>query len=63
MALEQLVSDTRTALVNTIASFQYLMGGVISVQELLELLTKTYDILDIAVFKLVGNTAHILAFF
>ena len=56
---EQLISCTRTALV-AIATLQDSDKGVIPVQEVLELLTMTYDILDNAAFKQVGDTGHIL---
>ena len=55
--MEQLISDTRTSLVDTIASLQDSDGGVRPVPEVLEWLTKIHDILDNAVSKRVGNTA------
>ena len=60
---EQLVSNTRTAVVNTIASLQDSDGGVIPVQEVLELLTKIWHILDNAVSKWVGNKLIFKTFF
>ena len=55
---EQLISHTRTAILNIIASF--LDGEVIPVSEGHEFLNKIHVILDGAVPKLVGNTVHIL---
>ena len=48
---EQLTSDTRTAIANTITSLQDSDGAEIPVQEVLELLTKIHDILERAVSK------------
>ena len=59
--MEQLISHTRIALVDTISSLHDSEGGVISVSEVCELCTKFNDILGNAVSQLVGNTAHILA--
>ena len=56
------MSNTRAALVNAVASLQGSGGGVISVTKVHELLNKISDILDSAVSKWVGNTAHNLAF-
>ena len=57
--IQQLISHTRTVLVNTIASLQDSDFKVIPVSEVHELLTKINDILDNAIAKQVGNTAHI----
>ena len=43
---------------DNIASLQVSDGGVIAASEVHELLTKIHDILDNAMSKLVGNTAH-----
>ena len=59
---EQLISHTRNALVDTIACLQSSDHGVIAALKVHELLTKTHEILDNAVFKWVGNMAHILAY-
>ena len=61
MDTEQLISHTRTAVVDTIASLQDWEGNVIAASEVHELLTKIHDILDNTVPKWVGNTTHILA--
>ena len=42
--MKQLISHTRTALVYTITSLQDCDGGVLPVQEVLELLIKIHDI-------------------
>ena len=60
--MEQFIPHTRTALVDTIASLQDSLGGVIPVVEAHELLTKIHDILDNATAKWVGNTVCILVF-
>ena len=54
----QLISHTRTVLVDTIASLQHSDGGVIPVSEVYELLTKICDILDNAVSK--GLLIHLV---
>ena len=59
---EELISHTRTALVDTIASLQDSDGGVIPVLEVHELLTKIHDILDNGMLKQVGDAACILAY-
>ena len=59
---EQLISDTRTALVDTIASLQHSDCAVIIAPELHELLTKVHDILKSAVSKQIGNMACILSY-
>ena len=51
--------STMTVLVNTIASLQGLLDGVIAASEVHELPTKTHNILDNAVSEQVGNTAQI----
>ena len=48
--------------VDTISSLPDSEGGVIPVSEVLELLTKIDGILNNAVSKCVGNSAHILAY-
>ena len=58
---EQLISYTRNALVDTIATLQDSEGGVIPDSYLHELLMKIHDILDSTVSKQVGNAAGILA--
>ena len=58
---EQLISHIRVALVDTISSLQDSEGGVVSVSEVHELLTKFFDIAYKAVSKWVGNTACISA--
>ena len=59
--MDQLISCTRLALIDTTSSLQDSEGGVISVLEVYELLTYIHYILHNAVSKWVGNTAHILA--
>ena len=59
---KQLISHTRTDLVDTIASLQHLEDVVIASSEVQELLTKFHDILSNAVSKKVSNTACILAY-
>ena len=61
LSMEQLISYMRVALVDTISSLQDSEGRDISVSEVCELLTKIHDILDMAVSKWVGNTAHTLS--
>ena len=58
--MEQLISHLRVTLVGTISSLLDPEGGVISVSEVYDLLIKVHDILDNAVTKQVGNSAHIL---
>ena len=62
MGTEQLMSYTRTALVDTVDSLQGPKGGVVAASEMHILLTKIADILDISVSKWVGNTAHTLTY-
>ena len=57
----QLISHLRFALVDTLSSLRNSEGGVLPVSEVHELLLKVYNILDNAVSKQVGNSAHILA--
>ena len=57
--MEQLISDIRILLVDTISSLQDSEGGVISVSEVCELHSKILDFLD----SVVGNIACILAHF
>ena len=58
---QQLISDTRTTLVDTVTSMQGSDGGVIAASGVHEYLIKIHDIQDSAVFKWVGNTAFVLA--
>ena len=60
--IEYLMSHTRTILVDTIASLKDSDGSVIADLEVHELLNLIHDILDNAVYKWVGSTAHILAY-
>ena len=59
--MEQLFSCLRVALVDTLSSLPDSERGIIPVSEMHELLLKVHDILDNAVSKQVGNSAHILA--
>ena len=59
---EQLISHHWVALGDTLSSLPEAEGGVIPVSEVHELLLRIHDILDKAVSKWVGNTAHILAY-
>ena len=59
---EQLISHLRVAFVDTISSLLDSEEGVIPASEVHELLIKVHDILDNAVSKLVGNSAHILVY-
>ena len=58
--MEQLISYLRVALVDAISSLLDSEGAVIPVSEVYGLVIKVHDILDNAVFKQVGNSAHIL---
>ena len=58
---EQLISHLQVALVNTLSSLPEAEGDVIPVSEVHELLLWIHGILDKAVSKQVGNSAHILA--
>ena len=49
---EQLISQIRVALVDTISSLPDSEGGVTPVSEVLELLVKVPDILDNAIFQM-----------
>ena len=62
LVTEQLISHTRTVLVDTTASPQGSDGRVIPVSEVHKLLTNIYDILDSEVSNWVGNRVHILAY-
>ena len=62
LGTNQLMSGIRTALVDMLALVQDLHGGVIAASEVHELCIKIYDILDNAVSKQVGDTAHILVY-
>ena len=44
--MEQVISHTKMALVDTLSSLQDSEGGVFSVSEVNELLTKIHDIMD-----------------
>ena len=59
---EQLISDRRTSLVDSIASAQGFDVGVIAASEVHELLTQIHHILCSAVSKQVGNLTNILAY-
>ena len=56
--MEQLISCLRVALIDTISSLPDSEGGVIPVSKVCVLLMKVHDILDNAVSKWVGNSAH-----
>ena len=58
---EQLISHTRVKFIDTISFLKDSEGGVISVSEVHQLLTRINDILDNVMSKWVGNTTHILA--
>ena len=58
---EQLISYLQVALVDTLFSLPEAEGDVIPVSEVHELLLRIHGILDKAVSKQVGNSAHILA--
>ena len=58
---EQLISHLQVALVDTLSSLPEAEGDVIPVSEVRELLPRIHGILDKAVSKQVGNSAHILA--
>ena len=58
---EQLISHLSIALVDTFSSVPNSEGGIIPASEVHELLLKVHNILDNAVSKWVGNSAHILA--
>ena len=58
----QLISHTRTVLVDMTASLEGSDGKLIPVSEVLELLTKNHDIPDNAVSKQASNTDFILAY-
>ena len=57
---EQLISHLQVALVDTLSSLPKAEGDVIPVSEVCELLLWIHGILDKAVSKQVGNSAHIL---
>ena len=56
----QLISNPRVVLVDTLSCLPNSEGGVRTVSKVHELLLKVHDILDNAVSKQVGNFAHIL---
>ena len=57
------ISNTRTALVDTIAPLQHSDGVVIATSEVHDLITKIhYDIRNNTVSKPVGNMVHILVY-
>ena len=58
---EQLISRLQVSLVDTLSSLPEAEGDVIPVSEVRELLLQIHGILDKAVSKRVGNSAHILA--
>ena len=58
---EQLISHLQVALFDTLSSLPKAEGDVIPVSEVHELLLCIHDILDKAISKQVGNSAHILA--
>ena len=58
---EQLISHLQVALVDTLSSLPEAEGDVIPVSEVCELLLRIHGILEKAVSKQVGNSAHILA--
>ena len=58
---EQLISHLQVALVDILSSLPEAEGDVIPVSEVCELLLQIHGILDKAVSKRVGNSAHILA--
>ena len=58
---DQLLPHLRVALIDTLFSLLDSEGGVIPVSEVCDLLLKVHDILDKAVSKQVGKSAHILA--
>ena len=58
---EQLISHLQVALLDTLSSLPEAEGDVIPVSEVRELLLQIHGILDKAVSKRVGNSAHILA--
>ena len=60
--IEQLISCPWVALADTLSSLPKAEGGVIPVSEVYELLLRIHDILDKAVSKQVGNSAHILTY-
>ena len=60
---EQLISHLQVALVDTLSSLPEAEGDVIPVSEVHESLLWIHGILDKAVSKQVGNSAHILAQF
>ena len=57
----ELISHLRVSLVNTLSSLSNCEGGIIPISEVHEFLLKVHDILDNAVSKWVGNSAHISA--
>ena len=59
--MEQLISHLQVSLVDTFSSLPEAEGDVIPVSEVCELLLQIHGILDKAVSKRVGNSAHILA--
>ena len=58
---EQLISHLQVVLVDTLSSLPKAEGDVIPVSEVHELILEIHGILDKAVSKQVGNSAHILA--
>ena len=56
LKIEQLISHTRTALVDSIDSLQGFHDGMIAASEVYELLSNIHDILDNVVSTQVGNS-------
>ena len=59
---EQLLSHTRTALVDTVNFLQGSDDGLVAASKMYELLTNIYDILNNAVSKWACNMADVLAY-
>ena len=60
--MEQLISHTRTSLLDIGPSLQDSDGGIIPISEMHELHSEIHDILDSVAPNWVGNTANIVAF-
>ena len=61
--IEQHISHTRTALVDTVASLQGADGGVMAASKVHELLANIHEIVGNAVSKSVGIIANILTYY
>ena len=59
---EQVISHTRSAFLESIASLQGSDGGLIADSKVHDILNKIHDILDNAISKWVGNAGYILAY-